>query len=68
MDEENPVIDHNPAFKDQFVYFGAKKYKSRRRHLNKKEDPYQKFWTTGELNAPSQPPVKLNNIVSKTIN
>ena len=51
VDEENPVIDHDPAFKDQFVYFGAKKYKSKRRHLSKREDPYHKFWTSGELNS-----------------
>lgn len=53
VDPESPAVDHNPAFKDQFVYFGAKRYKSRRRHLEKKEDPYKKFWTTGQLNSPA---------------
>ena len=49
VDMENPVCDHDSAFKDQFLYFGSKKYQSRSRHLNKQKDPYELFWTTGQL-------------------
>lgn len=51
MDRDDPVIDHDPSFKDQFLYFGSKKYKSRSRHLNKKADPYESFWKTGQLKS-----------------
>ena len=58
IDMENPVRDHDSSFKDQFVYFGSKKYKSRSRHLNKAKDPYELFWKTGQL-KPSKSQVGL---------
>ena len=49
IDTENPVCDHDSTFKDSYLYFGTKKYQSRSRHLNKKKDPYDLFWSTGQL-------------------
>lgn len=49
-DDSSRVTDHDSNFQDKYVYFGSKKYKSRRRHLDKKEDPYSSFWKSGRLN------------------